>query len=221
MSDPEWDEWVRDPFLGEIESVIVGTRHHNARILPGEQVNLEREAEDVHDRRAIRVENGQFEPVGYLPRRAATWLAPLIDQGKIHLDGYMPQECSVVEGKTARFPVVLMVFQREAGRRLLQETEPLNELETLHQTVLQAYKNSQRYCCPELILGLAKALRPLEKLKTILPETRLLLAFLPRMAHELRISIAAVRVEVLRPHFPSRQNAEGGAAESSGRRRPW
>ena len=31
------------------------------------------------------------EPVGYLPKSMASWLAPLIDKGKIHLDGYVPQ----------------------------------------------------------------------------------------------------------------------------------
>ena len=60
---------------------------------------------------------------------------------------------------------------------------PRNELEALHQTVLQAYQNAQGYRNPELILGLAKGLRPLEK-QELLPETRLLLALLPRMAHE-------------------------------------
>ena len=84
-------EQVRNHFLGEIETEIVGMQYHKAKVFPGEQINLEREAKNAHDRRAIRVENGQFEPVGYLPRNMASWLAPLIDQGKIHLDGYVPQ----------------------------------------------------------------------------------------------------------------------------------
>ena len=82
---------MRNPFLGEIETEIVGMQYHKAKILPGEQVNLERESKNAHDRRAIRVENGHFEPVGYLPRKMASWLAPLIDSGQIHLDGYVPQ----------------------------------------------------------------------------------------------------------------------------------
>jgi hypothetical protein len=69
----------------------------------------------------------------------------------------------------------------------LEKTEPQTELEALHQTVLQAYQNAQGYHNPELILGLAKGLRPLEK-QELLPETRLLLALLPRMAHELCMS---------------------------------
>ena len=80
-----------------------------------------------------------------------------------------------------------MVFQGKKGRRLLEKSEPQTELEALHQTVLQAYQNAQGYRNPELILGLAKGLQPLEK-QELLPETRLLLALLPRMAHELRMS---------------------------------
>ncbi len=81
MIEQELKEDVRNPFLGEIETEIVGMQYRKAKIDPGEQVNLEREAKDTHDRRAIRVENGHDEPVGYLPKNMASWLAPLIDSG--------------------------------------------------------------------------------------------------------------------------------------------
>ena len=84
-------------------------------------------------------------------------------------------------------PVVLTVFQCEKGCGLLEKAEPKNELDALHQTVLQAYQNAQGYCNPELILGLANGLQPLEK-QELLPETRLLLALLPGMAREVRMS---------------------------------
>ena len=177
---------VRNPFLGEIESEIVGMQYHEARLGPGEQINLERESTNAQVRYAIRVENGQCDPVGYLPARMACWLAPLIDQGEIRLDGYVPQDLDGGE-ETARCPVTLMVFQGENGRRLLQETDPHSELEALHQTVLHAYENAQGYRSPELILGLAKRLRPLER-QGLLPKTRLLLALLARMAEERRAS---------------------------------
>ena len=56
-----------------------------------------------------------------------------------------------------------------------------------HQTVLQAYQEARGYSDPEMIVGLAKELRPLER-QGLLPESRLLLALLPKMAHELRIA---------------------------------
>jgi hypothetical protein len=181
----EQETQVRDSLLGEIETEIVGMQYHKARILPGEQINLERESKDADDRRAIRIENGHCEPVGYLPRKTASWLVPLIDSGHIHLDGYVPK----IHAETSedRCPVVLMVFQCEKGCHLLEKTEPQSELDALHQTILQAYQNAQGYRDPELIEGLAKGLQPVEK-KELLPETRLLLALLPRMAHELRVS---------------------------------
>jgi hypothetical protein len=183
---PEQDSQprVRNEFLGEIKAEIVGMRYHKAKLHPGEQVNLEREAENSHDRRAILVENGHGEPVGYLPRKIISWLAPLIDSEQIHLDGYVPQVC---EESSSRCPMVLMVFLCEKGRRLLDKTQPRNVLESLHQTILQAYENAQKYHNPELILGLAKRLQPMEK-EELLPETRLLLALLPGMAHEVRVS---------------------------------
>ncbi len=187
MIDQELKEDVRNPFLGEIETEIVGMQYHKAKVDPGEQINLERDAKNTRERCAIRVENGQFEPVGYLPKDMASWLAPLIDQRKIHLDGYVPKGFKDTGEETPRCPANLMVFQSEKGRRLLEKAEPQTEFEALHQTVLQAYQNAQEYRKPELILGLAKGLQPLEK-QELLPETRLLLALLPRMAHELCMS---------------------------------
>ena len=189
MTEQDIEEKVRNGFLGEIETEIVGMQYHEARVLPGEQVNLERESKNPQDRRAVRVENGRCEPVGYLPRKMSSWLAPLIDSGQIHLDGYVPQGSGETREEPSRCPVNLMVFQCEKGQHILEEAEPANELETLHQTVLRAYESTRGYRTPDLILGLAKRLRPLEK-QELLPETRLLLALLPRMAHELRMSQA-------------------------------
>jgi hypothetical protein len=180
-------EHVRNHFLGEIETEIVRRQYHKAKVQPGEQVNLERQTKNAHDPRAIRVENGQFEPVGYLPKSMSSWLAPLIDAGQIHLDGYVPKELKDYGEEASRCPVTLMVFQCEEGHRLLENVEPHDGLQAIHQTVLQAYQNAQGYHKAELVLGLAKGLQPLEK-QELLPETRLLLALLPRMAHELCVS---------------------------------
>ena len=181
------EENVRNPFLGEIETEIVGMQHRTTKIDPGEQINVERESKNTHDRRAIRVENGHNEPVGYLPKSMASWLAPLIDDGKIHVDGCVPQCHPEAIGDSGHCPVVLSVFETEKGHGLFEKVEPKNELDALHQTVLQAYQNAQGYRNPELILGLAKGLQPLEK-QELLPETRLLLALLPGMAREARMS---------------------------------
>ena len=179
-------ERVRNHFLGEIETKIVGRQYHKAKVFPGEQINLERQAKNAHDRRAILVENGQFDPVGYLPGHC--FLADAADRRGQDSPGRLcTAELHRNRRITSRCPLALMVFQCEEGHRLLERAEPTNELEALHQTVLHAYQDAQGYCKPELILGLAKGLQPLEK-QELLPETRLLLALLPRLAHEAHAS---------------------------------
>ncbi len=178
------EEKPRKPFLGEIETEIAGM--HDAGIRPGEQLNLEREPGNAHDPNAIRVENGRLDHVSHLPRELASWLAPLIDSGKIHLDGYV-RKAAVQTCEPDHYRINLMVFQGEKGDKILEKAEPKSERDALHQTVLHAYQSAHGYHDPESILGLINGLRPLEK-QDLLPESRLLLALLPRIAHEVRVS---------------------------------
>jgi hypothetical protein len=174
----------RNAFLGEIETEIVGMQQYKAKMYPGELINLEREYGNHNDQYAIRLENGRFDPVGYLTQGMASWLAPLIDEEKIHLDGYVPQGS---DGISHCCLVNLMVFQCEKGLRFMERTDPRNELEARHQTVLQAYQDAQSYKDPELIVRLVQELKAIEQ-QGVLPESRLLLALLPKMAYELRMA---------------------------------
>ena len=124
MIEQESKEEVRNQFLGEIETEIVGMQYHKAKIHPGEQINLERESKNTHDRRAIRVENGHFEPVGYLPRNMASWLAPLIDERTNPFGRLCAARIHGNRRRDVHCPVNLMVFQCEKGRRLLEKAEP-------------------------------------------------------------------------------------------------
>ena len=101
-------------------------QHYKIRMCPGEQVNLEREFDNPNDQNAIRVENGHFDKAGYLPVDMAFWLAPLIDDEQIHLDGYAPMGS---DKESNRCLINLMVFQCEKGRQFSQKVEPRNELE--------------------------------------------------------------------------------------------
>jgi len=76
-----------EQLLGEIETHIVGLQYHDAAFEPGEAIHLEREPDNVHDGQATRVENQAFEQIGYLPKKLASWLAPLIVAGKLRVDG--------------------------------------------------------------------------------------------------------------------------------------
>ncbi|MDV2504708.1 MAG: HIRAN domain-containing protein, partial [bacterium] len=75
-------------------------------------VHFEREPENPHDEFSIRVENGQFETVGHFPRRLTSWLASLIDAGKLRVDGYVPEKA---EASAHRCNLILTVFLVEKG----------------------------------------------------------------------------------------------------------
>ena len=87
MFEQELKQEVRHPFLGEVETEIVGMQYFKAKIDPGEQINLERESKNAHDRRAIRVENGQAEPVGSIASESATTRNRLIGPFVFRADG--------------------------------------------------------------------------------------------------------------------------------------
>ncbi|NQT15057.1 MAG: HIRAN domain-containing protein [Planctomycetes bacterium] len=176
----------REQLMGEIEARITGMQYYEANVAPGEQIHLEREPDNSHDEHSIRVENGRFEPVGHLPRRLVSWLAPLIDAGKLRVDGYVPQ---TAEPNHNTCPVVLSPFLCKNGRHLLEKTEVHGKLDALHEVVRQAYEEAQEYSDPDLILGLADGLRPLGR-QDLLPETRLLMKLMPAVAQEVRTAQA-------------------------------
>ena len=176
----------REQLLGEIEARITGMQYYEADVAPGEQINLEREPDNPHDENSIRVENGHFEPVGHLPRKVVSWLAPLIDAGKLRVDGYVPHTAEPSQNTCS---VILIPFLYKKGRHLLQKTKIHDKLDALHEVVRQAYMEAQAYSDPDLILGLADGLRPLGR-QDLLPETRLLMKLMPAVAQEVRTAQA-------------------------------
>jgi hypothetical protein len=175
-----------EQLLGEIETEIAGIQHHEAVVHPGEQVSLEREPENTDGKNTIRVENLSFQPAGYLPQNVVSWLAPLMDAGKIRVDGYVPQAAAVDwRVATQAYPLRLAVFLTPRGHDLLEKADAHNRQEALHQVVLHVHQGVQEYSDPKLILEIAEGLRPLEE-QDLLPETRLLLALLPGIAKQLR-----------------------------------
>ena len=61
--------------LGPLTSHIAGPPFYRSSASPGEEVYLGREPDNAHDSNAFRLENLDFEPIGHLPRRLASWLA--------------------------------------------------------------------------------------------------------------------------------------------------
>ena len=79
----------KEKHLGTIKSQIVGIQYCDDEAKSGEKIFFEREPDNSHDKNAIRVENPDFKKVGFLPKKASSWLAPLIDQGKVQIDGFV------------------------------------------------------------------------------------------------------------------------------------
>jgi len=167
--------------LGQLDTGIVGTRHHNGILDPGARVRLVREPENARDPNAIRADNAAGESVGYLPRRTAAWLAPLLDGRRISLKARQP-----VEGPDAPVPIhvdvplVLDVRLLTRGRGILHKPgrQPGTELEVLHEIVRRVFVGAEHYSDPDLPRVLAGRLQPLVEGR-LHPETRLLLALLP------------------------------------------
>ncbi len=57
----------------------------SARIEAGMRVALRRD--DEHGANAVRVESLDEQPLGYLPPDAAAWVAPLLESGRMAIDG--------------------------------------------------------------------------------------------------------------------------------------
>ena len=77
---------LEEEWLGDIRTVIAGSQFCDADAEPGDNLSLEREPDNPHDSHAIRIENEDFEKVGYVPRKIASWLAPVMDVGKVLAD---------------------------------------------------------------------------------------------------------------------------------------
>jgi len=179
-----------EQLLGEIETRIAGVQYYENTATPGEQMNLEREPGNPHDAHAIRVENGHFEPVGNIPRRMCSWLTPLVDSGKVRVDGCVPEHAPGSEDREpSTSPLTLSIFLCKKGKGLLAKREVHTKLDALHDVVRRTYEEVQSYTNADLVLELTEGLRPLAR-QELLPETRLLLALMPGVAREVRANNA-------------------------------
>ena len=190
MTDVTIEEYAEQQLLGETATRVVGLRSRAATLKPGEMVFLEREPGNSHDGNAIQVVNQHDRHVGYVPRTVAAWLTPLIDAGKIRVEAYIPAPAgrdSDREGDGRTLPLALVVFLRPEGRHVLEPTEVRNAQDALHEIFRQAYRNAQSYTDADLILELAKGLRPLTE-QPLLPESYLLLELMPGIAREVHVA---------------------------------
>ncbi|MBN1918503.1 MAG: HIRAN domain-containing protein [Verrucomicrobia bacterium] len=169
--------------LGKLRSEVVGLQYHEASVEKG-RVNLEREPDNAHDANAIRVENARFEPVGHLPKREAAYLAPLLDAGKIVLEGAVTDR---PRQNTARLE--LDVYVAAKGAEIAHPPEkPQTAAAFAHRTMAEAFQSVVKGEV-EPAAELLDVLRGLVH-RDVWPETRLLYELIGARAAKLKDTTA-------------------------------
>ena len=171
-----------EQLLGTVDTVIAGSQYCDADAEAGDMLTLEREPSNQHDANAVRIDNEAFEKVGYLPRRIVSWLAPLIDDGRVIADATAAQPDGHEEHDFP--PVSLKLYLSHKGAAILDVwPDPENDLQALHRAVLETYLAAGDWTHPQVVSAVGKRLASLFK-KELLPETKMLLLLFPHRAGE-------------------------------------
>ena len=179
----EIKEFTEEVAVGSIETVVAGREHHGGMIGSGDAVSFKREPDNAHDGNAIGVFSERDTQAGYLPRRVAVWLAPLLDSDKVRIEGAVPH---TQMGRQGICPLDLRVFVTKRGGDILaRNPDPKDLRESLHQLVLSAYDGIGRLSEPGVAAQLGELLH--DRLRhDASPETRMLLALIPDRVREVR-----------------------------------
>ncbi len=165
-------EKENETFLGMLDSTVVGLQYHHGKVAAGEVVYLEREPENTHDSRAVRVDTQDFHPLGYLPRRDAAWLAPLLDWGLILGDARIPENAVITDQKA---PLEIRIFASSKGTELLQLRSPCTTPEEgVRNLLFHAWQMGQSWEDPRVIREVGAKLGSLVD-RSALPESVLYL----------------------------------------------
>jgi hypothetical protein len=163
---------TKEKHLGTIKSQIVGIQYYDDQVKGGEKIFFEREPDNDHDKNAIRVENLDFKKVGFLPKNASSWLAPLIDRGKVMIDGlvkdsYYDNDYSI--------PIEIKITLKNKGEDIFTKNKNISSAEeAFHETVLYSYENIIDKCDDGVTSKFTELLnRAVDR--DILPKTKLLL----------------------------------------------
>ena len=166
--------------LGTLETLAVGTQHTGVELEEGQKVTLLREPAHPDTPTAIRVVAAHDRTAGFLPRRTADWLAPLMDRGWVELKAHVAGEPDRLSA-----PLKVTVHLSPKGRHLLEvPEEPMTPAEELHAEVL-AHWPPVKATDREMIAELRDRVE-LGTAGPVLPETRLLLETRPAPSRKRR-----------------------------------
>ncbi len=161
-----------DP-IGSIFTQLAGARFYNATLAYGERIHLEREPDNPHDSHAIRVDDHAFHPAGHLPRRVADWLAPLIDAGKVQVEGAVNGVDRTRQPSRAYLKLDLHLHPK--GEAILKmQADPVGSASAMHQAVLQVWNLMKEWTDPDAARSVGRQLIGLATDQRA-PETRMLL----------------------------------------------
>ncbi|MDX9753179.1 MAG: HIRAN domain-containing protein [bacterium] len=172
-------------YIGQIHTKIVGMQYNDDEIQLSESLFVERDLNNPYDENAIRLLNSSFESIGFLPRKVSAWIAPLLDQGKITLQGSTTMHTPARRiAQSGGWPLKLQVFLEKRGETILEPNPaPDSEKAIVHEMVRNVFQNFLDFPDPNLILGVGRRLTRLAE-RDLFPETQLLLALIPCKAEE-------------------------------------
>ncbi|MBT3922442.1 MAG: hypothetical protein HOF21_07675 [Nitrospina sp.] len=120
--------------LGVLQTQVVGIQHYDGNLKENETVKFKRDPSNPHDRNAIEVHNSIDKMVGHLPREYAEFLAPLMDQDRIILEG-----TAGLHEERWYIPLNINVSLSRKGEIIFIPVEEHDPASTAHQKVLELF----------------------------------------------------------------------------------
>jgi hypothetical protein len=180
--------------IGTMHSHLAGIEYTSAQVHVGDNLILDREPENQHDKNAIKVINGK-KRIGYLDRLDAFWLAPLMDGGLIELKG-----TPLNNGSHTGTLVELTIKITSRGETILSPNRKDSPQAAMHNSLLTVYFNLDGYSVETLKKVLLQYSTVVGDVQ-MLPETRLIFCIIMTRMMELQSRPAPDMSDKLRDYF--------------------
>jgi hypothetical protein len=195
-------------YLGQLNTHIAADVLPNPPLQPGQSILWKREPATTLEENAICVQTEAIAELGFLPRYITFWLAPLLDEGKIAMQGKIAPTIKLADvAATGKIPITLHIFMTEAGADILAPNRnPENGRDTSHEIIRRVYDQLLDFYSSEKVLDVWNELMKFAD-NRIKPESHLLLALFPNRARDLNLSPHTMRQSL---NEPERAGTSGG-----------
>jgi len=154
--------------VGGLSGHIVGIQYYDAKARLGEEVCFDRDPYNEFDANAVRASKVSGRPIGHLKREWSSWLASLLDSGKVFLKGRISGS-----GDEWRVPVEISVHTTRKGEGLFRKSREDSPGKVVHNHLLDIYGRADEYS-PETLSKLRELYSGMVAGEGIAPETKLL-----------------------------------------------